>query len=105
MPLGPLETCCAFFQHGFVERVAQDATSSVQESLDAPARLAPPLHFLSRIHRAADEPISLDDVAREACLSLRHNYVDRDFALFFDHKRLALSFVLHGVFRAYFVRF
>src|SRR5437016_3636991 len=30
----PIETCCAFFQKGFVERVAQDATTPVQTSLD-----------------------------------------------------------------------
>jgi hypothetical protein len=46
-----METCCAFFQQGFVEQVAQDVTSPVQESLDAPTRQAPPLHFLSRLHR------------------------------------------------------
>ena len=47
----PMETCCAFFQSGFVEQVAQDATSSVQTSLDAPVRQVPALHFLSRLHR------------------------------------------------------
>ena len=47
----PMETCCAFFQRGFVEQVAQDATSPVQASLDAPTRTAPALRFLSRLHR------------------------------------------------------
>jgi AraC family transcriptional regulator len=46
-----METCIAFFQRGFVERIAQDATSPVQASLDRPDRDAPALHFLSRLHR------------------------------------------------------
>src|SRR5687767_8641696 len=46
----PIETCCAFFQQGFVERVAQDMTSPLQASLDAPSRSAPALSFLSRLH-------------------------------------------------------
>jgi hypothetical protein len=32
----PMETCCAFFQTGFVEQVAQDVTTPLQASLDAP---------------------------------------------------------------------
>jgi hypothetical protein len=40
--LRPIGTCCAFFSHGFVERVAQDATTPLQASLDAPARTSPP---------------------------------------------------------------
>jgi AraC family transcriptional regulator len=47
----PVETCCAFFRKGFVEQIAQDATTSLQASLEAPSRDAPPLQFLSRLHR------------------------------------------------------
>src|SRR5438067_5058553 len=47
----PMETCCAFFRKNFVEQVAQDATSPLKASLDAPSREAPPLHFLARLHR------------------------------------------------------
>jgi len=47
----PMETCCAFFRKGFVEQIAQDATTSLQASLDAPSREAPPLQFLARLHR------------------------------------------------------
>ena len=46
----PIETCCAFFLHGFVERVAQDMTTPLEASLDAPTRMAPPLSFLARLH-------------------------------------------------------
>ena len=31
----PMETCCAFFRKGFVEQIAQDATSPLEASLDA----------------------------------------------------------------------
>ena len=46
----PMETCCAFFQPGFVERVAQDMISPLQASLDSPTRAAPALWFLARLH-------------------------------------------------------
>ena len=46
----PMETCCAFFQRGFVEKVAQDITNPVEASLDEPERQAPQLKFLSRLH-------------------------------------------------------
>jgi AraC family transcriptional regulator len=47
----PIETCCAFFRKGFVEQIAQDATTSLQASLDDPSREAPLLQFLARLHR------------------------------------------------------
>jgi len=47
----PVETCCAFFRRGFVEQVSQDMTSPLQASIDEPERPAPPLQFLSRLHR------------------------------------------------------
>ena len=46
----PVETCCVFFGAGFVERVAQDATTPLKSSLDSPWRVAPHLEFLSRLH-------------------------------------------------------
>lgn len=39
----PVETCCAFFAPGYVEQVAQDLTSPLEHSLDAPDRAAPGL--------------------------------------------------------------
>jgi len=47
----PVETCCVFFERDFVERIVQDATTSVQASLDSPLRAAPRLYFLSRLQR------------------------------------------------------
>jgi AraC family transcriptional regulator len=46
----PVETCCVFFRSGFVEEVAQDATSPLELSLDSPWRAARRLQFLSRLH-------------------------------------------------------
>jgi AraC family transcriptional regulator len=46
----PVETCCVFFAPGFVERVALDVTSPVQEGLDQPDRVAPSLPYLSALH-------------------------------------------------------
>jgi AraC family transcriptional regulator len=46
----PVETCCVFFHRGFVERVANDATTSLESSLDAPWRAAPGMQFVSRLH-------------------------------------------------------
>jgi AraC family transcriptional regulator len=46
----PVETCCVFFHRGFVERAAQDVTTPLESSLDAPWRAAPRLQFVSRLH-------------------------------------------------------
>jgi len=50
----PVETCCVFFRSGFVEEVAQDATTPLEASLDFPWRDAPQLAFLSRLHSDSD---------------------------------------------------
>jgi len=50
----PAETCCVFFRSGFVEEVAQDATTPLEASLDFPWRDAPQLAFLSRLHSDSD---------------------------------------------------
>ena len=46
----PVETCCAFFAPGFVERVAQDLTSSLASGLDDPQRPGVSLPYLSALH-------------------------------------------------------
>lgn len=46
----PMETCCAFFAPGFVERTVLDATTSVEQSLDDPERTAPSAPSLSAAH-------------------------------------------------------
>lgn len=46
----PVETCCVFFAPEFVEGIALDATSPLEEALGEPARKAPSLPYLSAIH-------------------------------------------------------
>lgn len=46
----PVETCCAFFAPGFVERMALDLTSPLEHALDVPDREAPALPYLSTLH-------------------------------------------------------
>jgi AraC-like DNA-binding protein len=53
----PVETCCVFFRHGFVEAVAQDATTPLENSLDLPQRAAPRLEGISRLHLEPDGTI------------------------------------------------
>jgi len=76
-----METCCAFFQSGFVEQVAQDATSPVQASLDAPVRRAPALHFLSRLHRDRNHSIlpRLWSLAERCSQELQPSSFEEDF--------------------------
>jgi AraC-like DNA-binding protein len=52
-----VETCCVFFRSGFVEKVAQDATTPLEDSLDSPWRDAPQLDFLSRLHSDSRQAI------------------------------------------------
>lgn len=46
----PVETCCAFFANGFLERIAADLASPLETALDAPERTAPSLTYLSALH-------------------------------------------------------
>jgi AraC-like DNA-binding protein len=84
--LRPMETCCAFFSHGFVEHVAQDATTSLQASLDAPARIAPPLHFLSRLHQDSRGLVlrHLHSLAKRCSTGLQPSSFEEDFLLLSD---------------------
>jgi len=77
----PIETCVAFFSHGFVEGVAQDATTPLQASLDAPARTPPPLHFLSGLHRDSDGAIlpRLRSLAERCARELQPSSFEEDF--------------------------
>jgi len=69
----PVETCCVFFGRGFVEQVALDATSPLQEALDNPERVGPPLPYLSALHsdreRALTTPIHTLAVRCEQALT------------------------------------
>ena len=47
----PVETCCVFFQTGFVETIARDATTPLDRSLESPfGSPAPAMEFLARLH-------------------------------------------------------
>ena len=46
----PVETCCVFFAPDFVERIAFEVTSPLEQSLDAPNRAAPAIPYLSALH-------------------------------------------------------
>jgi AraC family transcriptional regulator len=50
----PVETACVFFRGGFVEGLAQDATTPLEASLDNPERPAPSLPWVSRLHHDPD---------------------------------------------------
>jgi AraC-like DNA-binding protein len=79
----PMETCCAFFKRGFVERVAQDMSSSIQASLDSPERKAPDLFFLSRLHTDRKGKIlpRLRSLADRCSAQLQPSSFEEDFLL------------------------
>lgn len=53
----PVETCCVFFAKGFIERIALDATSPLEDAIEAPGRPAPPLPYLSALHADRERAI------------------------------------------------
>ena len=79
----PVETACAFFRGGFVEEQAQDATTPVEASLDEPARTAPPLPFLSRLHSDPEGAIvqRVQTLARRCSTQLQPSSFEEDFLL------------------------
>jgi AraC-like DNA-binding protein len=79
----PVETCCAFFLNGFVERVAQDMTSPLESSLDDPNRTAPPVHFLARLHTDRNGVIlpRLRSLASRCREQLRPSSFEEDFLI------------------------
>jgi len=87
-----IETACAFFQRGFVERVAQDATDPVEASLDDPERPATPLQSMSRLHLDPDGAIvsRLQTLARRCSAELQPSSFEEDFLLL--SKRLLLFY-------------
>lgn len=56
----PVETCCAFFAPGFIERAAFDMTSALEQALENLDRLAPELPYLSRLHNDRERRIVHD---------------------------------------------
>jgi AraC-like DNA-binding protein len=91
-----METACAFFQHGFVERVAQDATTPVETSLDNPDRAADALPSISRLHLDPDGLVvtRLQTLAKRCSAELQPSSFEEDFLLlskslltFYEHIR------------------
>jgi len=78
-----METACVFFQTGFVEKMAQDATTPVTTSLDAPDRTAPPLPYISRLHTDSDLAIvrRVQTLARRCSAALQPSSFEEDFFL------------------------
>jgi AraC-like DNA-binding protein len=78
-----METCCAFFRNGFVERVAQDATHSLESALDEPFRVAPALHFLSRLHTDSTRSLlpHLWSLAKRCEQQLQPSSFEEDFLI------------------------
>ena len=78
-----VETACAFFRGGFVEEIAQDATTRVEAALDNPTRPAPALPYLSRLH-ADPERLILDRIqtmALRCANQLQPSGFEEDFLL------------------------
>jgi AraC family transcriptional regulator len=77
----PVETCCVFFRSGFVEEVAQDATTPLKASLDSPWRDAPQLAFLSRLHSDSDRAFLLNvwSLADRCSEELQPSSFEEDF--------------------------
>jgi AraC family transcriptional regulator len=78
-----METACVFFQTGFVEKMAQDATTPLKASLDDPDRAAPPLPYISRLHADPDRTIvqRVQTLARRCSAALQPSSFEEDFLL------------------------
>ena len=79
----PVETCCVFFARGFVEQVALDATSPLQQSLDDPGRLAPPVPYLSARHADRERALTsqIESFALRCREALTPSSWEQDFLL------------------------
>jgi AraC family transcriptional regulator len=77
----PVETCCVFFRGGFVEEVAQDATTPLASSLDSPWRDAPQLAFLSRLHSDSNRALlpKIWSLAERCRAALQPSSFEEDF--------------------------
>jgi len=79
----PVETCCAFFSPGFVERVALDATSPLEQALDSPDRAAPALPYLSALHGDRERALvgHVQSLAQRCRRELAPSGFEQDFLL------------------------
>jgi AraC family transcriptional regulator len=78
-----VETACAFFRDGYVEAVAHDAATPVEAALDDPARSAPGLPWISRLHLDPKRQIveRVQSMARRAGGQILPSAYEEDFLL------------------------
>jgi AraC-like DNA-binding protein len=78
-----VETACAFFRDGFVESVAHDAATPVEAALDDPARSAPGLPWISRLHLDSERHIvaRVQSMARRTSGQILPSAYEEDFLL------------------------
>jgi AraC family transcriptional regulator len=76
-----VETACAFFRRGYVESIAQDATTPVEASLDHPNRSGPALPFIFRLHPDPERSIvsRAQTLARRCSSELQPSSFEEDF--------------------------
>ena len=79
----PVETCCAFFSPGFVEQVALDATSPLEQALDCPDCAAPALPYLSALHGDREQALvgHVQSLAQRCRRELAPSGFEQDFLL------------------------
>jgi AraC-like DNA-binding protein len=79
----PVETCCVFFSPGFVERIALDAITPMEQSLDDPERAGPALPYLSALHGDRNRALvgRIQSLARRCGPALAPSGFEEDFLL------------------------
>jgi AraC-like DNA-binding protein len=89
----PVETACIFFRTGFVESIAQDATTPVKASLDNLDRPPPSLPYVSRLHADPDQLVvkQVQTFVKRCSSELQPSGYEEDFLL--------LSNTLLGLYR------
>ncbi len=78
-----VETCCAFFSPGFVERVALDVTSPLEHSLEMPELPPDSLPWLSALHGDRERALGkrVQSLAQRCSVRLFPSGFEEDFLL------------------------
>ncbi len=74
----PVETCCAFFARGSVEKIALDLTTSLDAALAQPDRVGPELPYLSGLREEAEISRRVGSIA-SICSGLPGSGVEESF--------------------------
>lgn len=95
--LRPVETCCAFFAPGYVERVARDLTSPLQNGLDDPEGAGTALPYLSALHGDNERALTrfVQQLAPRCKTALAPSGFEEDF-LVLSNRLLALYGQIRG---------